>query len=208
MKRDVDSAEVAFRLRAAAYAIIIGVVFTGLGIALAGAAGLLIGIASGAVVYFGVLFFAERSGRVAASLYHSSGSSTPARREYSFADSLVARGMYAEAAAQYLQHAEEYTDDPEPRMRRARVLRDHLQDHEQAFLDFKEILAMPALPAETMLAVLREQVELCTHRMREPQRALPYLARISDAFPGTPTAQWARQEIADIKAAMRAAENR
>ena len=206
MKRDVDSAELAFRLRTGAYAIIIGVVFTGLGIAVAGAAGLLIGVASGVFVYFGVLFFAERSGRIAASVYHSSGSSTPARREYSYADSLVARGMYAEGAAQYRVHSEEHPDDPEPRMRRARVLRDHLEEYEQAFVEYKQILAMPELARETQLAVLREQAELCTHRMREPQRALPFLARISESFSGTPTAAWARQEIADIKAAMRAGE--
>jgi tetratricopeptide (TPR) repeat protein len=201
--RDVDSAEIAFRTRTAAYAIIVGVVIAGLGVAVAGLLGLVIGIASGVFVYFGTLYLAERSGRVAASLYHSSGSSTPAKREYSFADSLVARGMYAEAARQYAQHASEHPDDAEPRIRRARVLRDHLGDYEEAFTEYKQILRMPALPPETQLAVLREQAELCTHRIRDPRRALPYLARIGEKFGGTPTAAWARQELADIKAAMR-----
>lgn len=200
--RDVDSAETAYRLRAGSYALIVGVVSAGVATMLAGPAGVVIGVVIAAFVYLGTLYIAERSGRAAASIYHTSGSSTPAVREYSLADSFVARGMIPQALAEYESLANQYTADPEPLLRKARVLRNNVRDYEAALTDYRRVLGIDGLKPETELATLREITELCTHKLQEPPRALPFLARISEKFRGTPTAEWARNEVASIKAAM------
>ena len=179
--RDVDHAEVAMKMRTGAYA----------------------GVAVGAIAYFGALFIADRGGAIGASIYQPSGSSTPAVREYSLADSLVARGRIDEAAEAYQLLSEDYPGDPEPRLRHARLLRDKAERYEEAAQIFKSILGMAGLKPETELVALRELVELCTHKLHAPQRALPYLARISEKFAGTPTAQWARAEALEIKQQMK-----
>jgi hypothetical protein len=203
--RDVDSAELAFRMRAGGYAIIIGMVGAGIGLLVfAGSTGglllgLLCGVAAAAVVYFGTLTLAEHGGRVASSIYQPSGSSTPAVREYSFADSLVARGHFQQAVETYEQLAIEHADDPEPRLRQARVLRDHLGAHEQAATAFKKVLQISTLKPEIELRTARELVELYLHKQRNPQMAMPHLARIAENYKGTPTGDWARAELMDIK---------
>ena len=57
------------------------------------------------------------------------------------------------------------------------------------------------------LGVRRELVELLIHRMGEPQRALPELARIADGHAGTPAGAWAKAEMADIRQRMRSGQD-
>ncbi len=199
--RDTDSAETAFRMRAFAYGLMVGALGGGAGFLIFGkvAYALLSFVVVGTVVYFASLLVAEHGGRVGAAIYQPTGSSTPAVREYSHADSLVARGQYAEAVEAYRQLAVEYPADPEPRLRQARVLRDHHHAFEDAVTVFRQVLQMAALRPETELAVLRELVELCIQKQQQPQRALPYLARITEKFSGTSTAAWARREAREIK---------
>jgi hypothetical protein len=204
--KDVDSAEVAFRLRSGAYALMVIGMCT-LGATLAGLPpllGLLAGLAVGAMVYFVSLFIADRSGIMAASVYGTAGSSTPSIREYSLADSLVARGLYDQAAEAYALLSEDFPHDPEPRLRHARLLRDKSARYEEAAVIMRNALSITSLKPETDLAILRELVELYIHKLREPNRALPYLARIVDRHPDTQTGQWARAEAKDIKQKMQA----
>lgn len=202
--RDSDSAEIAFRSRAAGYALIVGAVGAAVGMVVFQALllGLLAGAGVAAIVYFGSLWIAERSGRAAASIYHPSGSSTPAVREYSFPDSLVVRGHIAEAVVEYQRLSTEFPADPEPQLRRARVLRDHVRDYGEAAAAFRAVLTIGTLKPETELAVLRELVELHVHKDKDPPRALPYLARIAQKFADTTTGRWAREEMATIKQTM------
>ena len=202
--KNVDSAEQAFRLRAFSYALLIVFISTGASVLLGAPIflGLLIGIGVGGITYAGALFIASRGGQVAASIYQPSGRSTPPVREYSLADSLVARGRIDEAAEAYQALSEDYPDDPEPRLRHARLLRDKTQRYEEAARIFKSALAIPNLKQEAELVILLELIELYTHKLRQPQRALPYLARIADKFGTTTTGDWARKETRDIKQQM------
>lgn len=202
--KDTDSAEQAFRLRALSYCLLIVFVAAGASILLGAPIlfGLIIGIAIGAFTYFGALFIADRGGSVAASIYQPSGSSTPPIREYSLADSLVARGRIDEAAEAYQVLSEDFPNDPEPRLRHARLLRDKTQRYDESARIFKTVLTIPQLKPEVELVALRELVELCTHKLREPQRALPYLARIAQKFGATPTGAWASNEAKEIKLQM------
>jgi hypothetical protein len=202
--KDIDSAELTFRLRAGAYAAIAfvvaiaGALALGKGIVVA----LLAGVGMALIVYFGPLLIADRSGRIGASIYQPSGSSTPQVREFSLADSLVARGLIDQAAEAYQLLSEDFPDDPEPRIRHARLLRDQSARYEESAALFKSILSLRALQPETELVVLRELVELHTHKQQQPTRALPYLARIAEKFGDSPTGAWARNEARDIKQQM------
>jgi len=203
--KDVDQAEVVFRLRAGVYAFIAFAVGFGISLILRVSllTALLAGAALAAIIYFGTLFIAERTAQIGATIYRPSGSSTPPVREYSLADSLVARGMIEEAAEAYHVLSEDFPDDPEPRIRHARLLRDEVTRYEDAAVIFKSILTMPSLRPETELIVLRELVELHTHKLQQPNRALPFLARIVEGFGNTAMGAWALQESNDIKQQMR-----
>lgn len=203
-KRDVDSAEQVMKLRTAAYAAMVagiaalGALIAGFPLMLALPAAAL----AGAAVYFGALFFADYSGRAAASIYQPSGSSTPAIREYSLADSLVARGQTAEAAEAYALLSEDFPNDAEPRLRHARLLRDKTQRYEDAAQIYKSALSIPKLKPETELVILRELIELFTHKLHAAPRALPYLARVVEKYASSNAGAWARAEMSDIKQAM------
>ena len=201
---DIDSAETAFRLKAAVYAVPIGAVAAGLiylftqSLLFAALGFVVLGSGTAAAT----LYVAETGGRIAASLFRPSGASTPAVREYSYADSLAARGQHEQAVAAYEELGRQFPDDPEPRLRQARVLRDHLQQFDSAIHVFRQLLK-PGVKPEVELVVLREIVEIHLHKQRQSERALPYLARIAEKFAGTPTAEWARAEARAIKADMK-----
>ena len=203
--RDVDSAELAFKLRAFAMAMLVFGMCVAGGVIVAAYAGtsmlwgVLLGAGAGVIVYFSALFISDRSSRLAASVYGGAGSSTPSIAEYSLADSLVARGRYEEAAEAYALLSEDFPADPEPRLRHARLLRDRTGDYEAAAIVFKKILSMPALKPAVELTVLRELSELFANKLQEPVRALPFLARIAEKYATTPTGSWARAEIKDLK---------
>ena len=199
--RNVDSAELAMKLRTAAFAaavfvaVFLGSIVGGLSLILALVPAALIAVA----VYHGVLEFAEHAGRAAAAIYQPSGSSTPAIREYSLADSLVARGQIEEAAEAYALLSEDFPNDAEPRLRHARLLRDKTQRYEDAAQIYKGALAIPKLKPETELVILRELIELYTHKLRAAPRALPYLARVVEKHGSSNAGIWARAEMSDIK---------
>jgi hypothetical protein len=59
--------------------------------------GLLVMGGAWAIAFFGPLAVSTLGGRVAQQIHKPSGRSTPSAREYSHAESLVARGLYQEA---------------------------------------------------------------------------------------------------------------
>jgi len=87
-------------------------------------------------------------------------------------------------------------------LRLARVYRDHLNDHERSISWFRNAANRTGCDAPTEIGALRELIEVYTHRMREPARALPDLARLASKHGGTTSGEWARKQIADIKKEM------
>ncbi len=59
----------------------------------------------------------------------------------------------------------------------------------------------PVLP-EQERQVGRELVELYRHRLGEPMRVAPELARLAEGFPDTPEGRSAREELAELKRAL------
>jgi tetratricopeptide (TPR) repeat protein len=207
--RDVDSANVAFRLKAFGWslfasvpgALVGGVVGSGtdspgLFIILFAAGGV-------AFAYFGSLAMAEYTGRVGATLYFASGRSTRGRREYSLAESLIVRGRLDDALRELERAAARYPDDPEPPLRLARLLRDRCARPDDAVRWFRAAIERSRADAGVEVGALREIIEIYTHVLRTPPRALPYLARLAERHAGTTAAEWARREMAEIRRSLR-----
>jgi tetratricopeptide (TPR) repeat protein len=210
--KDSDSAETAFRVRALVWSLPGALLGFLLGVLITLQTGapplrtiLLSSLALWAAGYFGGLFLSERAGRAGATIYFSAGSKLPVLREFSLAESLVARGQTEEAAAEFERAAARYPDDPEPCLRLARLLRDRLGRFDDAIVWFRAA-ATRATDAGVNIAARREMIEIYTHRLRTPERALPDLARLAAEHPGTPAASWAQRELREIKQTLREQE--
>ncbi|MCG6956471.1 MAG: tetratricopeptide repeat protein [Gemmatimonadetes bacterium] len=139
--------------------------------------------------------------RVAGTIYNPTGSATPRRKEYSGAESLAAQGRLEDAITAFELAVAEDPGDPWPYLRVARIYRDQLGRFEDAARWFRR-----ALREATACPVLarRELVELYVHRMKEPGKAAPLLARMADELVGTPEGEWAAEELREVKARLRA----
>lgn len=199
--QDTDSAVRLYKLRAALYGIPGGVVLAmGLGWKFGPLAGL-IGLVLGWVTaYFVIMGLVEGAGRAAQTVYAPSGESAPVHRGYSQAQALRAAGEYAEAVKAYEAFVAQFPEEPEPYLQIAWILRDDLH----AYADAARWLRRSRLDAQLTLGqdllVAQELIELYRHKLDEPQRAMPELARIADLVPGTPQADAARRELAELRA--------
>jgi hypothetical protein len=163
-----------------------------------------IGAAMAVAVIFGITtLLSEGSGAAAGALHAPSGKSTPAKREYSQAEALTARGEYDRAVALLETSVADYPSDPEPYLKLARLHRDQLGDYEQAVQWFRRARAEADIGSRRELLATQEIIEVYTHKLREPRRALPELARLADRFPDSPAAAAARRELHVLRQEMR-----
>jgi tetratricopeptide (TPR) repeat protein len=206
-RKDTDSAEQVFKFKAGVYAATAGLVLGGAAGALLAAAagihpflGMLIGVplATGAV-YAVTMFLTHRTGDAAKIIYSPSGKSTPARRDYSYAQSLAIRGQYEEAARAYVEACEEFPDDPEPYFGLARLFRNHLQRYADA-IKWLELarLKTDLGPGRELLAT-QEIIEMYVQKLHTPRKAIPELARLAERFPDTPAGEAAKRELAEMR---------
>ncbi len=141
---------------------------------------------------------ATRSGvRAAQAIYNPQG--TAVRREYSHADSLLARGRYEDAAAAYEVACLEHPEDPEPYFRLARLLRDHLQRYDEAAHWFERARADSQLQGLQGLVVSQELIEIYIRKLRNPRKAIPELRLLVERFPDTPAAEAAQRELEQMR---------
>lgn len=205
--KDVDSADRVMKAKALVWSC--GVVVIGFAaLSLAGGGALetkmlwLVrsGILAAAVfVYFAALAIAGGGGSLAGTIYHPSGKSTPVKHEYSFAESLAARGRYEEAVEAYEVAISEFPEDPEPYVRIARLLRDKTAEYEDAVHWFKRARGDSAISKGQELVVTQEIIEIYRSKLGTPSRAIPELARIVDRFPDERAAAWAREEMTRLR---------
>lgn len=202
--RDVDAAERVNRLRALTYGLF-GAVLGGLlgffllnqGYPLWVAA---LCVAGGWVaVTGGTLLLVHGAGGAASSLYAPTSGATPRRKEHSRAEALVARGLYEEAVTAFELAVAEDPADAIAYLRIARVYRDHMGRHEDAARWFRRALREAQIQPGHATLARRELVEVYTHRLREPRRALPELARMAEELEGTPDGAWAAERLREIR---------
>ncbi len=159
--------------------------------------------ACAAAVYFGSLWIVDRAGRLASTIYNPSGDGTPHLPEFSYADSLAARGRWEEAVRVLLEAAEERGGDPRPLVRAARILRDDLGRAEEAASLFRRARRERELDRAMEMLVTREIAEIHLHRLDRPLGAAPELARLVERFPETPGAAWAEETLARMRRTLR-----
>lgn len=136
------------------------------------------------------------------SIYNPSGSSSPSKKQYSQAESLVARGLFRDAVSAFEVAAAENPQDPQPYLRVARIYRDDLGEFENAARWFRKARRESAMEEGVENLVVREVVELFVHKMNEPAKAAPELARFAEMRGGTPEGDWAEQQLREVKEAM------
>ena len=160
-----------------------------------------------APIGYAIVFLVARrilaaSGAAASVIYYPTGDSTPAQREYSRPQALVAQGRFEEAINAYEACVLEFPEDPEPYLRIARVYRNDLQRYEEAIAWFKKARSQARMSPVLEQVATQEIVEICTHKLATPQRAIPELARLADRFPGTEPGRWAKQRLQELRAMM------
>jgi tetratricopeptide (TPR) repeat protein len=158
------------------------------------------------VVYLVTKGASEGAGSAAGAIYHPSGRSTPAKHEYSYPESLAARGRYDEAVTGYEVAVSEFPEDPEPYIRIARLKRDKLSEYEDAVFWFKRARKDSDITPGQELLVTQEIIEIFRDRLGTPTRGIPELARIIERFPEDQAADWARHEMARLKEQVAAEE--
>lgn len=207
--RDVDAAFRGRFLQAFGWLAMAGLFWGGLigglmggfpGAVLGGLGGiLLLGVGGGGAV----TLFTERMGGTARVLYNPSGSSTPRQRDYSYAKSLAARGAYREAIQAYEEALAEEPLNPAPYLAISRILRDDLEEYQQAARWLRRTRREAELDRGQEILVARELVELYRHRVGEPRKAAPELARLAESFPDTREGEWAARELRELKESMK-----
>ena len=160
-------------------------------------------VAGSLLVYLVTKSIVASAGVAAGTIYHPSGGSTPAKHEYSYPESLAARGRYDEATVAYEAAISEFPEDPEPYLRLARLYRDKLGQYEQSVRCFKRARNDSAISKGQELLATQEIIEIYRARLGTPTRAIPELARILERFPDDRSAERVREELRKLKEQVR-----
>ncbi len=199
--RETDAAQNTRRFSAAAWAVGAGTILgAAAGMKAAGILGVLVGVpVTIAFIYNVTMLIVNMTGRVAGSVTLPSGKSTPPKRDYSLAQSFVARERYEDAISAYELACAEYADDPEPYLRLARLYRDKLRDLHEAVLWFKRARAEAKVSARQEQLITFEIVEIYRDRLGVPAKAIPELARLAERFVNTAVGDSAKQELQQLR---------
>jgi hypothetical protein len=104
------------------------------------------------------------------------------------------------------QATAQYRADPEPPLRLARLLRDRCSRPEDAVRWFRTAVERTRGNAGVEIGALHEIIEVYTHVLHSPARALPCLTRLASRHADTPAGAWARREMSEIRQSMREEE--
>jgi tetratricopeptide (TPR) repeat protein len=196
-----DLAQDVYHLKIVLWSIGMGVVGTAIGTMLADLYGAnkLFGAIAGMVVGGGGLYFIAtnvvgKGAHLASQIYAPEG--TPPKREYSQAESLIARGRYEEAAVAFEIHCAEYPEDPDPYFRLARLYATHLERYEEAVVWFRRVRKDAKVSPSEDLVALQETIEILFHKLRDPRKAIPDMAALAQRHADTPAGQAAAKELA------------
>lgn len=206
MNRDIDSAKRVHTLKTLFWSLPGGLIGAAVGLygAYEGRWSALVGIIAGFLIAGLIVFVvatvvSRGTATLAGSVLLPSGKSTPAQREYSYPQSLAARGRYEEAITAFQVCCLDHPEDPEPYVRIARIYRDHLRSYDDALFWFKRARSESTLSPRYEMLITQEIIEVHTCKAGNPQKAIPELARMVDRFPDDPASDWARTEIRRLR---------
>ncbi len=198
--RDADAAARIYKLKAMWWSVWVGLFAVPLGLLLGGfPVGLLGGLLAPVLVYYVTMSLTEGSARAASSIHNPQGEIAPIKEDYSFAQSLSARGDFAGAIREYEHATLACPEDPEPYIRVARIYRRDLHNPATALEWFKRARRDAVLGRGQELLITQEIIELYRNELAAPTSAIPELARLIDRFPDDPGADAARTELAELR---------
>jgi hypothetical protein len=151
-----------------------------------------------ATFYLG-LATANAGGAVARAYTMPSGNSTPYEEQFSYQESLAARGDVARALASYEAIIAERPDAVAPRLKAADLYARRGKDPGRAAALFREARGLTTASARDALYASSRLVDLYEGPLNDPGRALVELRRLVELYPGTDVAVGARKAIARIK---------
>lgn len=118
----------------------------------------------------------------------------PRPHNYSYADSLVARGLAREAEEEYEIHCEESPGDPDPPLHAAWAFRQH-GDWRRALVWFRRALDAPRIDARRSAVAVRQIHEISLAKLDDPSGAAADLEMVVHRFPDAEELAWARREL-------------
>ncbi len=139
---------------------------------------------------------------IAETFSNPSGKSTPPKREYSLARAHQIRGELDKAIAAWELNQTEFPDDPEPYVELARLYRNELNDFEMAISWYRRARNESDIEPGRALLATQEIIEIYTHKLKKPRRAVPELALLLERWPETPGADVARAQLAELREEM------
>jgi tetratricopeptide (TPR) repeat protein len=152
------------------------------------------------IVFRTSLASANAAGAVARAFTMPSGNSTPYEEQFSYQESLAARGDVAGALESYEAVIAERPEATAPRLKAAELYARRGGNPRRAAALFREVRELrDASPRDALYASSR-LVDLYDGPLDEPGRALVELRRLVELHPNTDVAAGARVAIARIKA--------
>lgn len=141
---------------------------------------------------------------VATAVTFPGGSHTPYEEQYSYEESLMARGDVVGALAAYEKVIAEQPGRVAPRLRAAEHYARGARDPKRAAELFREVRDFPDVPTRDAVYASSRLADLYDGPLGEPGRALVELRRIIERYPGTAVASHARAALPRLKARLAA----
>ena len=165
---------------------------------------LLTGLAGGfigaALMYAMMTQLPAAAGAAALAVTAPSGLSTPYEEQYSWEESLAARGDIPAALAAYERIIAERATAVLPRLRATELYAARGNEPGRAAALFREVRAIPGVTTRDALYACSRLVDLYDGQLDEPGRALVELRRIIELYPASPAAVHARLVLPRLKA--------
>jgi hypothetical protein len=140
------------------------------------------------------------AGATARAITFPTGASVPYEEQFSYQDSLVARGDVDGALASYEAIITDQPSLPLPRLRAAELHARLGRDPERAAELFRSVRDMPAATPRDSLYASNRLIDLYEGPLDDPGRSLVELRRIIEKYPNTQAAVAARDALARLKA--------
>ena len=203
-------ADGALRMRAMMYAVMVGTLATTALLAAAAQGGklgggtvlgaLLVGVILGTLTGYAGLAIGTGASAVAKAVTLPSGKSTPYEDQFSYQQSLEARGDLAAALESWEAVIAERPGSVTPRMRAAELYAGRGDNPQRAAELFREIRDLPDVSSRDAVYAASRLVDLYDGQLDDAGRALVELRRIIEMHPGTPLAAHAREALPRMKA--------
>jgi hypothetical protein len=155
-------------------------------------------LTAGAGVF--ILNVVKAAGAATLAVLFPSGKSSPYEEQFSYQESLAARGDVAGALESYEVVIAERPEAPLPRLRAAELHARRHGDAARAAELFKSVRNLPSASRRDILYASNRLVDLYDGPLGDPGRAIVELRRIIERFPGSPEAVRAQAALPRLKA--------